>query len=431
MSRIQDSGFKNQGQDQEKPEFRIPGHEFYRKRRSADARFRYYGMAAVGFSLLLLVLLLGSLFWRGMGGFTRAEITLDVPQIQKGDTQAALRSALRAQFPEVNTKEEKRDLYTLLSIGAPYVLQEHLSPHLTRDTRRPLPVGEVTIRVPASDAVNLWLKNQLSPEAVKQRLNNRQLAMLQKLKADDKLALHFNWDFFSAGDSREPELAGFAAGIIGSLWTVLVCLAVAFPLGVATAVYLEEFAPRHWFNELIEVNINNLAAVPSIVFGLLGLAVYLNFFGLPRSSALVGGMTLAMLVLPVIIIATRAALRAVPPSIRDAARGLGASELQVVQHHVLPLALPGILTGVILAIARALGETAPLLMIGMVAFIADIPQLPLDPATVMPVQIYLWASSPEIGFIEKTAAAILVLLAILLLMNLIAIILRNRFERRW
>jgi phosphate transport system permease protein len=265
----------------------------------------------------------------------------------------------------------------------------------------------------------------------KLKLRPAQMEMLETLKSKGLLQLHFNMDFFTAGDSREPELAGYAVGMVGSLWVILVCLALALPLGVATAVYLEEFAPRHWLNEVIEVNINNLAAVPSIVFGLLGLSLYLNWLGMPRSSALVGGLTLAMLVLPTIIIATRAALRAIPASIRDAARGLGASELQVVCHHVLPLALPGMMTGVILGVARALGETAPLLMIGMVAFIADVPTLPTEPATVMPVQIYLWASSPEIGFAEKTSAAILCLLVMLLALNLVAIWLRNKYERRW
>jgi phosphate transport system permease protein len=418
----------------------------YLKRKRANKRFRLYGLAALGFALLLLVLLLGSIFWQGISGFQRAEITLTVPselpQTEQGGTidyQAAVRAALQHHFPEVTTKKERRDVNTLLSIGAPYQLRDALPLVHPTEQGEARSGGEsearghspITVRIATTDAVTLWLKGALSPEMIQTRFNPHQVEMLQKLKNKGLLALHFNGGFFSEGDSREPELAGYAVGIIGSLWTILVCLGVALPLGVMTAVYLEEFAPRHWINDMIEVNINNLAAVPSIVFGLLGLALYLNILGLPRGSALVGGLTLALLVLPVIIIATRAALRAVPPSIRDAARGLGASELQVVMHHVVPLALPGMMTGVILGVARALGETAPLLMIGMVAFIADVPTLPTDPATVMPVQIYLWASSPEIGFVQKTAAAIMVLLVMLLILNLTAVWLRNRFERRW
>ncbi len=395
------------------------GH--YLRRKQANIRFRFYGMAALGLALLLLALLLGSIFWQGIGGFRQAKITLPITKIvmQENGAQAQMRQALRGLFPEVTTPAQKRELYTLASIGAPFEWAEQ---NLTKSDKA---------IISASDAVNLWLKGQLSPEMQKLKLSATQIKMLKTLKQKGMLALHFNLGFFTHGDSREPELAGYAVGMVGSFWLILTCLALALPLGVATAVYLEEFAPRHWVNEVIEVNINNLAAVPSIVFGLLGLSVYLGWFGLPRSSALVGGLTLAMLVLPVIIIATRAALRAVPASIRDAARGLGASELQVVMHHVVPLALPGMMTGVILGVARALGETAPLLMIGMVAFIADVPTLPTDPATAMPVQIYLWASSPEIGFAEKTSAAILTLLITLVLLNLTAIWLRNRFERRW
>ncbi|MGH6717966.1 MAG: phosphate ABC transporter permease PstA, partial [Alphaproteobacteria bacterium] len=233
------------------------------------------------------------------------------------------------------------------------------------------------------------------------------------------------------GDSREPELAGVWGAMVGSFVTMIVALAVAFPLGSATAIYLEEFAPKNRWTDLIEVNINNLAAVPSIVFGLLGLAIFLNTFGLPRSAPLVGGMVLSLMTLPTIIIASRAALKAVPPSIREAARGIGASPLQVVFHHVLPLALPGILTGTIIGMAHALGETAPLLMIGMVAFVVDIPTGLTDAATVLPVQIFLWADSPERAFVEKTAAAILVLLGFLIAMNALAVILRHRTEVKW
>ena len=241
----------------------------------------------------------------------------------------------------------------------------------------------------------------------------------------------FNRRFLTSGDSREPELAGVWGAVVGSFLTLLVTLAISFPVGVAAAIYLEEFARRSRLNDVIEVNINNLAAVPSIVFGLLGLAGFLGFFGMPRSAPLVGGVVLALMTLPTVIIASRAALASVPPSIREAALAMGASRLQTVFHHVLPLGLPGILTGTILGMARALGETAPLLMIGMVAFIVDVPGRLTDPATVLPVQIFLWADSPERAFVEKTSAAILVLLGFLVMMNLAAVLLRSRFERRW
>ncbi|MEY4762546.1 MAG: phosphate transporter permease PstA, partial [Pseudomonadota bacterium] len=248
---------------------------------------------------------------------------------------------------------------------------------------------------------------------------------------DGSLSLSFNKGFFSNGDSREPEQAGVWGAVVGSLLTLGVTLLLSFPIGVAAAIYLEEFARKGKWTDLIEVNINNLAAVPSIVFGLLGLAVFLNLFGMPRSAPLVGGIVLTLLTLPTIIIASRAALKAVPPSIREAALGMGASRIQMVMHHVFPLAMPGMLTGTIIGMARALGETAPLLMIGMVAFIVDVPKGLSDPATVLPVQVYLWADSAERAFVERTSAAILVLLAFLILMNAAAVFLRNRFERRW
>jgi phosphate transport system permease protein len=257
------------------------------------------------------------------------------------------------------------------------------------------------------------------------------LGLLDQLTAEGRLESRFNRIFFTSGDSREPELAGVYGALWGSAYLMLVTMTLCVPIGIAAALYLEEFAPKNRTTDLIEVNVNNLAAVPSIVYGLLGLAVFLNTFNLPRSSPLVGGMTLALLVLPTIIVSTRAALRAVPPSIREAALGIGASKLQTMTHHVLPLALPGILTGTIIGMAYALGETAPLLMIGMNAFIVDIPSSPLSPAAGLPVQIYIWADSPERGFAERTAAAIMVLLAFLIAMNATAIYLRRRFHRKW
>ena len=268
------------------------------------------------------------------------------------------------------------------------------------------------------------------PEADR-RLNDLQIGWIDAMIEAGRVELTFNREFFVSGDSRDPELAGIRSAAVGSFFMLLVTLVLSFPLGVATAIYLEEFASRNRWTDLIEVNINNLAAVPSIVFGLLGLSLFINLFGLPRSAPLVGGLVLSLMTLPVIIIASRAALTAVPPSIREAALGLGASKMQVVFHHVLPLAMPGMLTGTIIGMARALGESAPLLMIGMVAFIVDVPSSPVDPATALPVQVYLWADSPERAFVERTSAAIMVLLLFLLLMNAIAIILRKRFERRY
>ena len=266
---------------------------------------------------------------------------------------------------------------------------------------------------------------------VKTRLDNNQRGWIADLQQAGEVKTGFNKTFFTNGDSREPELAGIKAALFGSAWTLLVTFLLSFPVAVCAAIYLEEFAPVNRWTDLIEVNINNLAAVPSIVFGLLGLAVFINFFALPRSAPLVGGIVLSLMTLPTIIISSRAALKAVPPSIREAAQGIGASQVQVVFHHVLPLAMPGILTGTIIGLAQALGETAPLLMIGMVAFIVDIPAGITDPATVLPVQVFLWADSPERAFVAKTSAAIVVLLLFLIFMNAVAVLLRKKFERRW
>jgi phosphate transport system permease protein len=285
----------------------------------------------------------------------------------------------------------------------------------------------------ADDDVDMTVKGHFRrdlPES-ERRLSDRQLAWIDQLSAEGRIEKRFNTTFFSAGDSREAELSGIWGATAGSFFTMLITLALSFPIGVAAAVYLEEFARKNRWTDLIEVNINNLAAVPSIVFGLLGLAVFLNFIGLPRSSPLVGGLVLTLMTLPTIIIASRSALQSVPPSIREAALGVGASRMQTVTHHVLPLALPGMLTGTIIGMARALGESAPLLMVGMVAFIVDIPRSVMAPSTVLPVQIYLWADSPERAFVERTSAAIMVLLLFLLLMNAGAILLRRKFERRW
>jgi phosphate transport system permease protein len=290
----------------------------------------------------------------------------------------------------------------------------------------------VRVALPAAADIDVLIKAGIpvSPEG-RHRVADNQLTWIKALQSQGRIDLRFNWTFLTAGDSREPELAGIRGAVVGSFFALIVTLSLSFPMGVATAVYLEEFAPRNRWTDLIEVNINNLAAVPSIVFGLLGLAVFLNLFGLPRSAPLVGGLVLTLMTLPTIIIAGRSALKSVPPSIREAALGVGASKMQMVAHHVFPLALPGMLTGTIIGMARALGETAPLLMIGMVAFIVDVPGSITDPSTVLPVQIYLWADSPERAFVERTSAAIMVLLLFLVVMNAGAILLRKRFEQRW
>jgi phosphate transport system permease protein len=289
------------------------------------------------------------------------------------------------------------------------------------------------VAMPTTSDVDMLIKgriDRLVPEE-QRRLSDAQIAWVDELVAQGRIEKAWNKALITSGDSRDPEMAGIWGAVKGSFYMLLVTLALSFPIGVAAAVYLEEFAPKNRWTDLIEININNLAAVPSIVFGLLGLAVFLNFMGLPRSAPLVGGLVLTVMTLPTVIISSRAALTSVPPSIREAALGMGASKMQTTFHHVAPLALPGMLTGTIIGMARALGESAPLLMIGMVAFIVDVPQSFTDPATALPVQVYLWADAPERAFVERTSAAILVLLAFLVAMNSLAIYLRRRFERRW
>lgn len=412
-----------------------------RKRYAAERRFKLYGLIAVLFALAALVVLLGSIVSRGYSAFTQTYLTLEVTleasefgtgtpdpgTLLRANYAGLVKTAFRVQFPEVKSRRDKRSLSDLLSPGAADMLRDMVvaDPRLIGKT--------VTVEVPMSDDADMLRKGFIDRSAAgaDRRLNDKQIAWFDRLKTAGKIETRFNARFFTSGDSREPELAGIWGAVVGSFWTLVVTLLLAFPLGVATAIYLEEFAPKTRWTDLIEVNINNLAAVPSIVFGLLGLAVFLNFMGFPRSAPLVGGMVLALMTLPTVIIAGRAAILAVPPSIREAALGVGASKMQTVLHHVLPLAMPGILTGTIIGMARALGETAPLLMIGMVAFIVDIPGSFNEPATVLPVQIYLWADSPERAFLEKTSAATMVLLAFLVIMNALAVLLRKKFERRW
>ena len=412
------------------------------RRYRAEARFRAYGLGATLLGILFVVFLFGSVFWRGFSIFGQHQVRLDVfydaevidpagtrerDTLLAADYQALVRASLKARFPEVEGRREVRELVGLVSSGAAGQLQ-------ARVVANPALIGQrEAVWVLTSSDVDWLLKGKVSRNAPEseRRLSDDQLRWLDTLIRADQVERRFNKTFFENGDSRDPELAGVGGALAGSLLTLFVTLLLSFPVGVAAAVYLEEFARQSRTTDLIEVNINNLAAVPSIVFGLLGLSMFIGLFGMPRSAPLVGGFVLTLLTLPTIIIASRAALKAVPPSIREAALGMGASRLQMVAHHVLPLAMPGMLTGAIIGMARALGETAPLLMIGMVAFIVDIPNGFSDPSTVLPVQVFLWSDSPERAFVERTSGAIIVLLLFLIVMNATAVVLRNRFEKRW
>ncbi|MFO8083244.1 MAG: phosphate ABC transporter permease PstA [Desulfobacterales bacterium] len=406
------------------------------RRYRSERRFKLYGLSAIIASLMFLAILFTSIISNGYTAFWQTFIRLDIhfdPQVLPEDNlsranyPSLVKSSLRGLFPDVQGRSNIRALDSLVSKGAAFELRKMVlkNPQLIGNTE--------SIWVPADDDVDMLVKGHMDrnkPDATR-RISDQQLSWIDELDKQERIRKQFNTAFFTNGDSREPELAGIRGAATGSLYTLIITLLLSFPIGVAAAVYLEEFAPKNRITDLIEVNINNLAAVPSIVFGLLGLAVFLNFFGLPRSAPLVGGLVLTLMTLPTIIIAGRASLKSVPPSIREAALGIGASKMQMVVHHVLPLALPGMLTGTIIGMAQALGETAPLLMIGMVAFIVDIPGGFTDPSTVLPVQIFLWADSPERAFMERTSAAIIILLGFLIAMNATAVILRKRFEKRW
>ncbi len=389
------------------------------RRHAKERRFRALGLGALAFAAAMLLLLIGSILPRGISGLTREELRLDITPAQQedGDFYGLTHAVLRSTLPENVPEADRPQLYRLLGFFAHDEVRDEVLRHPG--------AAQVTVWVPFADTATLALQGHDS------NLTGQQLHWIDRWKQDGRIRRGFDWGFFTHGDSRAPEAASFGSAIVGSLWLLFICMVVALPGSLLAALYLEEFAAKNRFSEWLEIAINNLAAVPSIIYGLLGLSVFLQWFGLPRSAPLVGGLTMAMLVMPVMIIAARAAIRAVPPSMRQAAAGLGASPIQVVRDHVLPYALPGIMTGTILSFCRAIGETAPLLMIGMVAFVADVPRSPLDAATAMPVQIYLWASSPELGYAGKTAAGILVLLAILLLLNMVAITVRRRMQRHW
>jgi phosphate transport system permease protein len=370
-----------------------------RKRNTAERRFRLIGLAAILISLGFLAFLLIQTTVNGAGGFVETQVRLSVDAPPGADIEAAVAQAAEAQLGPGGARLLSEAAWLRVRAGG-----------ATRGPRQ--------FWLPASTELDLAATLELE----------RQRRELENAGA---VRSAFNLGFLTGSDATDPSAVGIWGAFKGSLLTMLVTLAIAFPVGLLSAVYLEEYAPKNRWTSLIEVSINNLAAVPSIIFGLLGLAVFLNVMHLPRSAPLVGGLTLALMTMPVIVIAGRNALKSVPPSVRDAALGVGASPVQVVFHHVLPLALPGILTGTIIGMARALGETAPLLMIGMRAFIASPPGGISDPATALPVQIFLWSDEVSRGFIEKTSAAIIVLLVFLMVMNALAIYLRNRFERRW
>jgi len=409
------------------------------KRRRKESIFRILGIASTLVGVLFLLVFFWTLIGQGSSAFLQTFIEIEVEfsedilapagelDLAYADFDAIARNALREKFPDVTSRSERRELNQLISVGAGYQIKDAIAgdPDLLGTT--------LLMQVPAAANVDMVVKENIDRNLGEDRrpISDSQLEWIDALIADGSLVSKFNVALFTNGDSREPELAGIRGALMGSFYMLLITVALAFPIGAAAAIYLEEFAPKNRWSDLIEVNINNLAAVPSIVFGLLGLAVFINWMSIPRSAPLVGGLVLSLLTLPVIIIAARAAIKAVPPSIREAALGLGASKMQVVFHHVMPLAMPGMLTGTIIGMSRALGESAPLLMIGMVAFIVDVPAGFSDPATALPVQIYLWADSPERAFAERTSAAIIVLLGFLLVMNLAAVIMRKKVERKW
>ncbi|WP_298452224.1 phosphate ABC transporter permease PstA [uncultured Marinobacter sp.] len=407
----------------------------YRKER----RFRLYGITAISIALFSLVILFTDIISKGYTGFIKTTVTLEVhldddlmylndasdpEQIAMADFQAPIIKALQGYFPQATSRADMRELSRMTGSYASNQVRDMLkaNPDWLGTTR--------TIEFPAHDTVSVYVKHSGDP-GYSIRLSEQQQRWTDELLSKGVIDTGFNDVFFTSGDSREPSNAGILGALVGSLLTMGITLVIAFPVGVAAAIYLEEFAPSNRLTDFIEVNINNLAAVPSIIFGLLGLAVFIGLFGMPRSVPVVGGLVLALMTLPTIIISSRAAIKSVPPSIREAAEGIGASKMQVVLHHVLPLAMPGMLTGSIIGMAQALGETAPLLLIGMVAFIVEIPDGFFSSATVLPVQIFIWAGSAEQGFVELASAGIMVLLAFLITMNAFAIWLRKRLERRW
>ncbi len=425
-----------------------------KRRNASEARFKVYGLIAIAISLITLAIMLFTIFRDGVSAFHQATLTFPVElsaetldpkgnrnrdEMTKVTTvgyQKVLSQAFAAELAKRNISQDGvsvKEIGALISKDAAGQLRAQVlaNPELVGTT--------LTQDILAAGRVDGFLKGRVTYETAERdnQISPDQLRLVEKLQAAGIVASSFNWGFFTNPDASDqrPEAAGIGVALLGSAYLMLMVLVMCVPVGIAASIYLEEFAPKNRWTDAIEVNISNLAAVPSIVFGILGLAVFINFVGLPQSSTVVGALVISLMTLPTIIIATRASIRAVPPSIRDAALGVGASKMQTVFHHVLPLAMPGILTGTILGLASALGETAPLLLIGMVAFVDNYPSAPpegfLDPATALPVQVYSWASRADPAFIERSNGAIIVLLVFLVLMNVVAIVLRRRFERRW
>jgi len=410
-------------------------------RRSSERRFKFFGRLAIGIALAFLVILFASIFSKGIPGFFQYYVTLEVQldrarldpagdlsvqSLYDGDARGVIREALYGTVG-ASGRSEKRAAGKIVSAGAEQRLRNTVlaNPDIL-GTRQ-------SITFAVDDDVDSFLRGYISRETpqAERRIDDQMIAYIDDLQAQGRISYEFSDYLIFGSASRNAEMAGIMGALVGSILTLSVCLVLAFPIGVATAIYLEEFAPKNKITELIEININNLAAVPSVVFGILGLAIFIGIFGMPRSIPLIGGVVLSLMTLPTIIISSRAAIRAVPPSVRDAALGVGASKMQTIFHHVIPLAMPGMLTGTIIGMAQALGETAPLLMIGMVAFIVDVPGSVTDPGTVLPVQIFMWADFAERMFIQKTSAAIIVLLLFLISMNAVAILIRSKLERRW
>lgn len=409
-----------------------------KKRYKSEKKFQKVGIISIFFAFLFLGFLLFAIVTKAYSAFyvTKVKLPINISEkyvktsyendefiIKKIRSRQILKKNLTTIFLGAKTRKEKADLYYFISEKSKKQLEDFIN-------ENPTDIGKTReIWFTASSKIDQYFKGNISQDS--STLSDLEKKWINQLKESNSIKSFFNFDFFRLGDSTRPEIAGIYTSFIGSIFTMLVFMLMSFPLGILSAIYLEEFAPKNKLTDIIEININNLAGIPSVIFGLLGLSVFINFFDFPRSSALVGGLTLSLLVLPTIIIAARNSIRAIPKSIRDGALALGASPFQVVFHYVFPLALPGIFTGTILAIARALGETAPLLMVGMVAFIVSAPSDIYSPTTVLPVQVYLWSDKPEIGFVEKTSASILFLIIFLFLINLIAIILRQKFSKRW
>ena len=411
------------------------------KRRSKDNRLKLYGRIAIGLAVCFLLFLFYSIFTKGSPGFFQYYVTLDINfDRDRIDPKGDLSD--NSLFDGEASKIVNESLFSIIEPKgrkakkqAKKIVSSGKDVRITKMVKNdPSLFGTITkVKFALDDDIDSFLRGYIKRETPEseRRISDKVIGFVDKLNQDGRITYEFSDYILKGSASGNPEMAGIRGAFIGSMLTLSVCLLISFPLGVATAVYLEEIAKKNRITEFIEVNINNLAAVPSVVFGIMGLAIFISIFGMPRSIPLVGGMVLALMTLPTIIISSRAAIRAVPPSVRDAAYGIGASKLQVIFHHVIPLAMPGMLTGTIIGMAQALGETAPLLMIGMVAFIVDIPNSVMDPGTVLPVQIFMWADFAERMFIQKTSAAIIVLLGFLISMNALAVYLRKKLERRW